>query len=206
MIDTSLSWKYHVSYICSQISRNIGILSKLRHYLSIKQLRQLYYNLIYPFISYSILAWGSAYKCHINKVQIKQNKVVRIIFSAVNYGKHTESALPLLNLLDILTVNNVYSLHALKFIHLWHKGLLPNLFNAFFQYASNIHNYNTRYASKQNLYKPCVKSNTGKQMISFIVIDLWKKLPDQLKDLNIFSFSKKLKHYLLTQQYLARNN
>ena len=27
-----------------------------------------------------------------------------------------------LNLLDILAVNNVYSLHALKFIHLWHKG------------------------------------------------------------------------------------
>jgi hypothetical protein len=111
-----------------------------------------------------------------------------------------------LNLLDILAVNNVYSLHAFKFIHLWHKGLLPNLFNAFFQYASNIHNYNTRYASKQYLYKPRVKSNTGKQMISFIVIDLWKKSPDQLKDLNIFSFSKKLKHYLLTQQYLARNN
>ena len=76
----------------------------------------------------------------------------------------------------------------------------------FFQYASNIHNYNTRYASKQNLYKPRVKSNTVKQMISFIVINLWKKFPDQLKDLNIFSFSKKLKHYLLTQQYLARNN
>jgi hypothetical protein len=36
------------------------------------------------------------------------------------------------NLLDILAVNNVYSLHALKFIHLWHKGLLPNLFNTFF--------------------------------------------------------------------------
>ena len=106
------------------------------------------------------------------------------------------------NLLDILAVNNVYSLHAFKFIHLWHKGLLPNLFNAFFQYASNIHNYN----SKQYLYKPRVKSNTGKQMISLIVIDLWKKSPDQLKDLNIFSFSKKLKHYLLTQQYLARNN
>jgi hypothetical protein len=30
MIDASLSWKYQVSYICSRISRNIGILSKLR--------------------------------------------------------------------------------------------------------------------------------------------------------------------------------
>ena len=86
------------------------------HYLSIKQLVQLYYNLIYPFISYSILAWGSACKCRIHKVQIKQNKIVRQIFNAVTYGKHTERALPLLNLLDILTVNNVYSLYALTYI------------------------------------------------------------------------------------------
>ena len=46
MIDDCVSWKYHISYICSQISRNIGIISKLRHYLSIKQLEQIYYNLI----------------------------------------------------------------------------------------------------------------------------------------------------------------
>ena len=122
--------------------------------------------------------------------------------NTVTYGKHTETALPLLNLLDILTVNNVYSQYAQKFTYLWHKGLLPNIFNNFFQYASNIHSHNTRYASKQNLYKPRVKTNTGKQMISFIIIDLWENLPLQLKDLNISFFSKKLKHYLLTQKYL----
>ena len=38
MIDDCVSWKYHILYICSQISRNIGIISKLRHYLSIKHL------------------------------------------------------------------------------------------------------------------------------------------------------------------------
>ena len=32
MIDESLTWKYHNSYICSRVSRNI---LKLRHYLSI---------------------------------------------------------------------------------------------------------------------------------------------------------------------------
>ena len=62
MIDESLTWKYHIAFVCSRISRNIGIISKLRYYLSIQQLRQIYYNLIYPYISYSILAWGSIYK------------------------------------------------------------------------------------------------------------------------------------------------
>ena len=201
MIDDSISWKNHISYICSRISRNTGIISKLRHYLSINQLKQIYYNLIYPYISYAILAWGSAYKSHLQKVQIKQNHVIRLIFFATSYGKETESAKPLLNLLDILTVHNVYVLHALKFTHLWHKGLLPNIFQNIFKYANTVHNYNTRYAANQNLYKSKVRTNIGKQRISFVAIDLWKDLPSDLKDLNVFLFSKNLKRYLLSEQH-----
>ena len=47
-----------------RVSRNIGIVSKLRHYLSIHQLNQIYYNLIYPYLPYAVIAWGSAYKTH----------------------------------------------------------------------------------------------------------------------------------------------
>ena len=57
MIDESLTRKYHIAFVCSRISRNIGIISELRYYLSIQQLKQIYYNLIYPYISYSILAF-----------------------------------------------------------------------------------------------------------------------------------------------------
>ena len=149
MIDESLSWKYHISYICSRVSRNIGIISKLRHYLSIHQLKQIYYNLIYPYLSYAVIAWGSAYKTHLQKLQTKQNTVLRLMFFATTFGPYTESALPFLNLLDILTVDNVYRLHALKFTHMWHKGFLPKVFDNLFQYAKSRHTYNTRYASNQ---------------------------------------------------------
>ena len=62
MTDDKINWKYHISFTCSRISRNTGIFLKLRHYLSPQQLKQIYYNLIYPYLSYAILAWGSAYK------------------------------------------------------------------------------------------------------------------------------------------------
>ena len=114
MIDDCVAWKYHISYICSQISRNIGIISKLRHNLSIKQLKQIYYNLIYPYIAYAILARGSTYISSLQNVQVKQNHVARLIFFANIRGKDTESALPLLSLLDMLPVYNIYSLHVLK--------------------------------------------------------------------------------------------
>ena len=72
MIDESLTRKHHIAFVCSRISQKIGIMSKLRYYLSIQQWKQIYYNLIYPCISYSILAWGSVYNTHIKKIQVKQ--------------------------------------------------------------------------------------------------------------------------------------
>ena len=103
-------------------------------------------------------------KTHIDKIQTKQNHSARLIFFAAAYGEHTESAFPLLNLLDVLTVHDVYRFQILKFTYLRYKGLLPKLFSSYFQYASNAHKYNTRYASKQNLYvKMCELIQENKQ-------------------------------------------
>lgn len=111
-----------------------------------------------------------------------------------------ESALPLLNLLDILTVNNIYKLQALKFIHLWHRKHLPNIFDNYFQYVREVHSYNTRHASQNNLYKVRHRTNIGKQKISAMATDLWQQLPLALKEQNNFTFPKKLKQYLLQNQ------
>ena len=108
LLDNTVSFKHHISYVASRISRSNGIIAKLRHFLTLSQMKQLYYSIIYPYISYAILAWGIAYKSHIKKLQTKQNHAIRLIFFARTLGKLTESALPLFNLLDVLTVNNVY--------------------------------------------------------------------------------------------------
>ena len=46
-----------------------------------------------------------------------------------------------------------------------------------------------------------LRTNTGKQMLSFKAIDLWKSIPQYLKDLNVFTFSKNIKNFLLSEQY-----
>ena len=120
LIDDTLSWKHQVSYLCTRIFRNRGIIGKLRYFTSLSQLKQLYYNLIYPYISYAITSWGSAFTTQIKKVQTKQNHVIRLMFFATLYGPDTDSALPLLNLLDKLTGKNIYKLKLLNFTHQWH--------------------------------------------------------------------------------------
>jgi len=47
------------------------------------------------------------------------------MFFATLSCKNTDSALPLLYILEILTISNVYRLHALKFVHAWDNGILP---------------------------------------------------------------------------------
>ena len=69
---------------------------------------QVEYNLIYPYISYAITSWGSAFTTQIKKIQTKQNDVIRLMFFVTLFGPDTDSALPLLNLLDLLTVTNIY--------------------------------------------------------------------------------------------------
>ena len=111
------------------------------------------------------------------------------------------SALPLLNLLNILTVKNVFYLHVSKFTHLWHKKKLPLSIQNYFCYASNVHSYDTRYASKQNLYKSSVRTNTGKQTLSYIASEYWKELSNSIKEQTVSSFSKTIKQFLLVKQF-----
>ena len=127
--------------------------------------------ILYQYILYCIMDLS------ISLIQTKQNRSARLIFFATTYGEHTEKALPLLNLLDVLTVHNCYRFQILKFTYLWHKGLLPKLFSNYFQYASSVHKYNTRYASKQNLYVKKVRTNTGKQTVGYAACIIWDKFP-----------------------------
>ena len=36
---------------------------------------------------------------------------------------------------------------------------------------------------------------------SLLSIDLWKSVPQNLKDLNVYTFSKNIKNFLLSKQY-----
>ena len=180
---------------------------KLRHYLPLKQLRQLYYNqerilscynLIYPYLSYAVLAWGSACASHLTKIQVKQNHIIRLMFFATLYGENKDSALPLPNLLDLLTVKNVFSLRLLQFSNQWHKKQLPTISDNHFRYASDVHTYNTRYASKANFYKARFRTNIGKTTFSALAVDHWQKLPQDLKDQSISNFPRKAKQYPAT--------
>ena len=55
MMDNNLNWKSHAKYIAKKIKRSIGILSKLRYYVTFDTLITLYFALLHPFLIYGFL-------------------------------------------------------------------------------------------------------------------------------------------------------
>ena len=69
-IDEHLKWDAQLQHINNKITKNIGILFKLRHYVPISTLKQLYYTLIYPYLTYGLMSWGTAYQTRLNKIKL----------------------------------------------------------------------------------------------------------------------------------------
>ena len=60
LIDSELSFKYHIVELKKKISRAIGILYRLRPFVNTKLLTSVYYAIIYPFLLYGVVIWGNA--------------------------------------------------------------------------------------------------------------------------------------------------
>ena len=79
IIDSSLSWKHHIVSLSKKISRAIGIMYKLRPFLPLNVMKNVYYSLIYSHIVYAIEVWGSAFKTELNKISVLQKRVTRLL-------------------------------------------------------------------------------------------------------------------------------
>ena len=55
-----MSWKKHLKYINSKISRSLFAMKQCKVFLPKESLRTLYFSLINSHIVYGIIAWGNA--------------------------------------------------------------------------------------------------------------------------------------------------
>ena len=86
-IDEQIRWKTHINAITNKISKLSGIIAKLRHYLDINTLRSIYYTMIYPYLTYCSIVWGSNYSTRLKSLHKIQKKIIRLM----TFSKFQES-------------------------------------------------------------------------------------------------------------------
>ena len=79
LIDSNLTWKQHILFISSKISKSLGIISRLRHFVPTDTLLSIYRSLIQPYIIYGIAVWGQAAQTNLDKLLILQKRALRLI-------------------------------------------------------------------------------------------------------------------------------
>ena len=152
-LDEFLSWKHHLSYVNTKISRSLFALKQAKIFLPFESMKTLYFSLIQPYLLYGILAWGTANSNVLKRTQILQKRAIRIIHNK-QYNSHTD---PLFKQSGILKIFDLYQQEVMMFMHDVRKGNLPVSFNNIFLAHRDV---NRIYATRQAdlFYVPRSKS------------------------------------------------
>ena len=63
-IDENLTWKKHINSVCNVLSKKIGLLYRIRHFVSRKILVMLYNAFILPHIKHTVWRFGVRHVKH----------------------------------------------------------------------------------------------------------------------------------------------
>lgn len=175
------------------MAKGCWAIANLKKYANLQTLRQVYFALVYPHLQYAITCWGSAAKCHLNKLITKQKWAVKLI---TNSSKETPSN-PLFIQLKLLKLEDIFKLKTALEIKRINSLNLSN--NSGLQLISSIHNYKTRSSTKHEFHIPQVNSNVGKSSLKFQGPTIWNKIPLELRNKPLQTFKFKYKNYLIKQ-------
>ena len=128
IIDENLTWKNHIDAISKTILRNIGVLTKLKHFVPENILYSLYCTLILPYINYGVLIWGNTCKIYLDKIFKLQKWAIRTISNS-HYRSHTG---PLFSKYNVLNGHDTFKLNLGIFMYKHHTNQLPPIFSTYF--------------------------------------------------------------------------
>ena len=193
-IDEHLSWAQHIEFLSKKIARNVGILSKLKHFLPMYIMNTLYYSLILSHLQYCTLLWANTYSTCLNKLRILQKKAVRIITES-HYLAHTD---PLFSKLKLLKLDDLYKHQLGIYMYKSTKGLLPDSMSSMVIPIHNVHDHNLR--NQNGYYIHHVRTNCRKFTIHYTGPKFWNTLPQQLREaVSENQFKRKLKDFLVSK-------
>ena len=186
MLHENLSWNCHIQKIASKIAIVTGTINRLKRFLPSHILKIIYNALIQPHLNFSILLWGNNTK----RILKLQKWAVRAI-TCSKYNAHTD---PIFKKLNILKINDIYKLSALKFYYKFQNNLLPRSFHGIFTSEMPTHTYHTR---QRNTPRPQIpKTTLSKSTIRFNIPELIKQMPVCITEKNLYAlYSRFLQLY-----------
>ena len=173
VIDNKLSWKPHIKYIKTKISKSLAILNKAKELLNKASLSMLYCSFILPYMTYCVEVWGNTYKTNTYPIFILQKRAIRIIHKTT----YREPTNPLFIKLKILKFKDLIDYKTIQIVFRAHNNQLPRNIQELFQLREST--YNFRGISMFS--KPLIRTNCKFHCITTQGVILWNNSNNDLK-------------------------
>ena len=190
-LDEFLNWNEHITCTIKSLNSLFSVFYNIRRYLTIEHIRVIYYTMIYSRIKYGICAYGFAKKENMDKVQILQNKLLKVLLEM----KWRTPTNELHNRLDILQVKDLFHQEISTFVYNYFQGNLPDGFTGYYQTLN--HSIGTR-GNHNLIVIPRCKTELGKKTVKVLGSKIWNGLSKEIKDIrNPKAFRKAIKNGIL---------
>jgi hypothetical protein len=126
LLDSRLTWKFHINELSKKLSRAIGLLYKIRAYSPKNILHSLYFGVFHSHLSYGLPVWVIADQGLIDNIALLQKKALCAIPFA-DYNAHTPPIMKNMNILSMTDQRNL-QISSLMW-DLYHETLPPTLFS-----------------------------------------------------------------------------
>ena len=189
-LDSTLSWSEHIDIVCKRLSKLTSVFHCISKFITVDMINHLYYAYVHPHIIYALEVYGSTAKCHLNRLQVIQSKLLKLLAGK----KYRESSTALHRQLGILKVEELYQLNVLIFVYKQQNKKLPIIFENLYKQNCSMRERITRQDT--NIYVNNYKTTFGEKTLQVTGAKLWNKLPDSIRNSSSLGFFiRKVKHY-----------
>ena len=158
VLDENLPWKDHVvHYVCSKVSRRLGLWSCIQSCLTLEASKQAYTSLLQPSFHYADVAWEKILEGWRKELYRLQNRAAWIILRK-NTSNDTFCVLNWLN------VASRKKMHKCIPVFKCLNNLVPKYLMQYFTRNADLHDHATRRSN--DLHPPKRKCNMGKRTLS----------------------------------------
>ena len=142
-MDINFNWHTHVEIFSKKISSEIGILRRVKPFLTIDLSKTMFNSIVLPHFTYCDIIWASSDETNITRLQKLQNTCARVILNE-NRRSHVQ---PMLDSLSWMPIIDLIKYHTLVAVYKCTHGLVPSYLHNTFMQISRIHSYSTRQAN-----------------------------------------------------------
>lgn len=181
-LDQHLKWDAHIDHLVKKLRCIIPCIKYLHSIVPLNSLRTIYHALVESHLLYGILGWGGVNKTILNKLEVSQKRILKIILSKdINYPTN-----------DLFIECHLFDIRQLFYysICLYQYKNKNNL-------SAVSHNYLTR-KNREQFTVQFMKKSLGQRNYAYLAPKIYSVIPENLRNAkSLTKFKKECKKYIL---------